>query len=605
MKKTGKLKLFYVLLTSFLALSLLAVPQQALAQNTDIQVEARLSETNIYNGESVLLEFVISGRSLNSIDRPRVLDVPGLRWISGSNRQGQSIQYVNGRPSVTYTYGYQFVATDVGTHTLPSFTLTVNNQAYKTEPIQFRVLDPAQVSANNAASNPEIFVRLEPNKTTAYLGEQIIVDVVLYFKNSIEVRSYQASPGWKAEGFWKEELANSQQTRANSTLVNGERYQRARLLQYALFPSKRGVLELSPFEVTVLIQQKNRRQDIFSFGLGQERKNIQTLPVQMTIESPDEPSLTDHELLIGAVGTFTITRSLSHRDALVGESLEITTQIKGTGNLPLIQAPKYNYPEELEQYNPQENTVIERSQSKISGTKTFTDIVIARNEGSYQIPSATIYYFDAEKNSYTSVELPELNLSVERDQNAGIEPTELLRFDIKPITGLVNWNQYSTKSLGQHPLIYFIWMLPFLLLLTGWMYKGYYDRMKNDGIFARKKQARKTALEQLEQLQKRAEEHLGSSASVKEYYHDLYGLLTRYIADKCGLPPAGWSTEELVDYLSESMKSSNRDLKKNIHSFLTKCDTIAYAPVTSSTDVLTDLALVRECINQLEKELSS
>ncbi|MEL0011171.1 MAG: hypothetical protein VW868_06370, partial [Bacteroidota bacterium] len=65
MKKTGKLKLFYLLLTSFLAYSLLAVPQQALAQNTDIQVEARLSETNIYNGESVLLEFVISGRSLN------------------------------------------------------------------------------------------------------------------------------------------------------------------------------------------------------------------------------------------------------------------------------------------------------------------------------------------------------------------------------------------------------------------------------------------------------------------------------------------------------------------------------------------------------------
>ena len=50
-----------------------------------------------------------------------------------------------------------------------------------------------------------------------------------------------------------------------STLVEGERYQRAKLLQYALFASKRGSLVLSPFEVTVLIQQRNRRQDIFSF----------------------------------------------------------------------------------------------------------------------------------------------------------------------------------------------------------------------------------------------------------------------------------------------------------------------------------------------------
>ena len=605
MKKTGKLRLLYLFLIGINACLVTGDTQILIAQNSDISVEARLSETNIYNGEAVLLEFVISGRSLNRIDRPRVLDVPGLRWISGSNRQGQSIQYVNGRPSVTYTYGYQFVASTVGDYTLPSFTLTVNDQAYTTQPISFRVLDPAQVGANNPAGNPEIFVRLEPNKTTAYLGEQIIVDVVLYFKNSIEVRSYQASPGWKAEGFWKEELNNAQQTRASSTLVNGERYQRARLLQYALFPSKRGSLELSPFEVTVLIQQRNRRQDIFSFGLGQERKNIQTLPVEMTIESPAEPNLSDHELLIGAVGDFTIERSLSHSETLVGESLEIITQIKGSGNLPLIQAPVYNYPEELEQYNPQESTSIERTQSQISGTKTFTDIVIARNEGLYRIPAATIYYFDAEKNNYTPVVLPELILSVERDLNATNEPAELLRFDIQPVTGLVSWKSDSTITLTQNPRIFLIWILPLLLVLMGWIYKGYHDKMKNDGQFARRQLARKLAFDHLTVLQKKAEEHFDSSASVKAYYHDLYQLLTKYIADKCGLPPAGWSTEELVKQLSASMKGSENELLKTIRNFLIKCDTIAYAPVTSSSDVLTDLQLVRDCINQLEKELKS
>ena len=97
MKKIGNLIPY--LLFFFLA----NIPSFSWAQTSSIQVQAKLSETNIYNGESVLLEFIISGRSLNSIDRPTVLEVPGLRWISGSNRQGQSIQYVNGRPSVTYT----------------------------------------------------------------------------------------------------------------------------------------------------------------------------------------------------------------------------------------------------------------------------------------------------------------------------------------------------------------------------------------------------------------------------------------------------------------------------------------------------------------------
>ena len=370
MKKIGK-SLSYLLL-----FILASIPSFTWAQNSPIQVQAKLSETNIFNGESVLLEFIISGRSLNSIDRPTVLDVPGLRWISGSNRQGQSIQYVNGRPSVTYTYGYQFVATQVGNYTLPSFNITVNGEIYRTKPISFRVLDPAN-SQQNIGANPDIFIRLEPNKTTAFLGEQIVVDVVLYFKNTIEVRSYQASPGWKAEGFWKEELENTQQTRATSTLIEGERYQRARLLQYALFPSKRGKLVLSPFEITVLIQQRNRRQDIFSFGLGQERKNIQTPPTEITIKPLPAYQSTENNLLLSAVGTFQIERSIKPAEALVGESIEITTLISGTGNLPLIQSPDYVYPAEFEKYNPQESSSIQRAGSNISGIKTFTDIVLS------------------------------------------------------------------------------------------------------------------------------------------------------------------------------------------------------------------------------------
>ena len=366
MKKIGK-SLPYLLLF-FLA----SIPSFTWAQNSPIQVQAKLSETNIFNGESVLLEFIISGRSLNSIDRPTALDVPGLRWISGSNRQGQSIQYVNGRPSVTYTYGYQFVANQVGNYTLPSFNITVNGEIYRTEPISFRVLDPANSQQNNGA-NPDIFVRLEPNKTTAFLGEQIVV--MPYCISKIPLKfSYQASP-LESRRLWKEELENTQQTRATSTLIEGERYQRARLLQYALFPSKRGKLVLSPFEITVLIQQRNRRQDIFSFGLGQERKNIQTPPTEITIKPLPAYQSTDNNLLLSAVGTFQIERSIKPAEALVGESIEITTLISGT------RISSNSISDYVCQLNL--NVLIHKkvinptSRFNHFGTKTFTDIVIA------------------------------------------------------------------------------------------------------------------------------------------------------------------------------------------------------------------------------------
>ena len=87
----------------------------------------------------------------------------------------------------------------------PSSSILPLTVRFTVQNLFLRVLDPANSQQNNGA-NPDIFVGLEPNKTTAFLGEQIVVDVVLYFKNTIEVRSYQASPGWKAEGFGKKNL---------------------------------------------------------------------------------------------------------------------------------------------------------------------------------------------------------------------------------------------------------------------------------------------------------------------------------------------------------------------------------------------------------------
>ena len=597
MKKIGK-SLPYLLLF-FLA----SIPSFTWAQNSPIQVQAKLSETNIFNGESVLLEFIISGRSLNSIDRPTVLDVPGLRWISGSNRQGQSIQYVNGRPSVTYTYGYQFVATQVGNYTLPSFNITVNGEIYRTEPISFRVLDPANSQQNNGA-NPDIFVRLEPNKTTAFLGEQIVVDVVLYFKNTIEVRSYQASPGWKAEGFWKEELENIQQTRATSTLIEGERYQRARLLQYALFPSKRGKLVLSPFEITVLIQQRNRRQDIFSFGLGQERKNIQTPPTEITIKPLPAYQSTENNLLLSAVGIFQIERSIKPAEALVGESIEITTLISGTGNLPLIQSPDYVYPAEFEQYNPQENSSIQRAGSTISGTKTFTDIVIARNEGSYTIPPIQLIYFDPIAEEYKAIGLPAQSLNVIRDANAIRATTEMLRFEIKPMAGLVVWKHHSRNRIAEQPLLPLFLLLPLAGLVIGFFVKKHHDRLQNDHKFARKRGALKTAKSTLNKLYTKAErQNRNDKNTIKECYHELYHILGAYITSRCGMHAAGWSTQELLEELEKQFNAMSPAALERCKNILTKCDTISYAPISSTSDVLTDIHLAEETILELERAL--
>jgi hypothetical protein len=491
--------------------------------------------------------------------------------------------------SSDHSFGYILIAQQPGSYTLPSIKVEVDNKTYNTEPISFKILDPATIDKDKSQKAPDIYVRLEPTTTTPYVGQQVIVSVVLYFKSGVEVSSYQPTPGWKAEGFWKEELEYPQRAQTTSTIINGVRYQRAKLIQYALFPTKSGELTLSPFEITVSVRKQRRSNDFFGFGVNQERMSLQSIPV--TFNTQPLPELKDADF-IGAVGDFTVSRSIAPKQALVGESIEITTVIKGTGNVPLINKPEYILPASLETYNPQENSSINRTNQRISGTRTFTDIVIARNEGKFVIPAKKVAFFNPQKKRYVVEELPALHFEAKRDPNAITATTENLRLNVKPITGLAQWTNGTSRALHEKA---WVWMLIFLpVLITGavYGYKKYHERMNTDAAFARSR----TAGDQAQKTLVEAENTTG----VKDGYYLIEKALGQYITDKLNLPPAGLSHANLIE---EVAQRTEPELSKELKRLLSKCETIAYAPNATQETLHADVEKTRALIKKLGKLL--
>ena len=580
MIKTGKR-------IGFIYLLIFALGFLSGAQAQDISVSAALTETNIFAGESVRLDVTISGQSLNSIERPEMPNTPGLRWLSGSTSQSTNYSYINGRPSVSYTYGYSFIAQSPGSYTFPTLSIEVNGEQFETSPISFKVLDPENIDQNETARSPDIYVRLEPSTDNPVVGEQVIASVVLYFKNEVEVSSYQPSPGWKAEGFWKEDLENRQQARTTSTLINGVRYQRAVLLQQAIFPTKSGELTLSPFDVVVQVRKRNRRRDIFSFGLGQERMELSSLPVTVSVRPlPD----VDNAVFSGAVGKFEISRTLEPSEAFVGESVEIKTSITGQGNIPLIVKPEYNYPEALELYDPQESSSITRNNQEIGGSKTFTDIVIARNEGNYVIPEQRFAYYDPDLKRYRNITLPLLTLEVKRDPRLANSSTTEYRFEITPMTGLANWVSSSGDHLHQKTWVWLLLFLPVASLAGAFVIRTYTDRMNNDTAFARSQKAKEKALNTIVEAE--------NAEDIKTGYHHIEKALIQFVTDKLDLPQAGLSIQELSEAIKDKGDSeSAKELKR----LLDKCETISYAPNTSQEGLNTDIERARNLIKKVGK----
>lgn len=560
-------------------------------------VEATVSETTVFSGERLQLNITISG-DFSEVNRPSLPEFTGLQLLSNTPSTSRNVSYSNGVTRSSYTYSYALSAQQTGKFTIPPVHISVDGSEYETDPIDITVVDRNQATEGNADSQPDIFLRMNISDARPVLGQQLLANVVLYFKEGLEVSSYQPIPGWKAEGFWKEELDNSERPQVQSTIINGVRFRTARLLQFALFPTKPGELTISPYEVRVSVRSAAQRGDPFSsffggFGNNRRQVELKTDPVSVNVTSLPDASGVNY---IGAVGAFRITRDIKVDEPKVGESIEVETSISGTGNITLINKPEYEFPDGLEVYEPQENARINRTNQRISGTKTYTDVIIARTPGTFTIPETKLAYFNPSQNEYVIETLPARTFTVATNPNATTNTNQPQSFSLQPVTGLATWVSPGEPALWS---LWWLWaglLIPLATLAIAYWQKTYRERMRTDRTFARSQKAEELARERL----KDALDH-SENARIKEAYNALQKALTGFISDRLGLPEAGLSIEQYVSALEEH--DVNSDLIKNVRMLLNKCATINYAPTASHDYLKSHVGLARSIIDKLKKEL--
>jgi hypothetical protein len=592
MKRIGKLAAIIACWAGLFALPL----DQAYSQS--VSVDASVSETTIYSGERLQLSIEISG-SFNNVSRPTLpSELDGLRLLSNNPSVGRSYSYVNGQSSTSYTYTYQLVAQTKGQHTIPPVNVTIDGEEYSTDPINVEIIDRTESARSSDSDTPDIFLRLEVSDQQPVSGQQIITDVVLFFRDGLEVNSYQPVPGWKAEGFWKEELQSNRRPQATSTVIDGIRYRKARLLQFALFPTKAGELEISPYKIIVSVRTTRSSGDpLSSFfgGMGRNQRQVELSSDPLSVEAQPLPEATDSDYL-GAVGNFTISREISTTSATVGESIEITTRFNGTGNVPLISKPEYQLPDGLEVYDPQENSSINRANQKISGSKSFTDVIIARSAGSYTIPQKQVSYYDPDQEEYISKRLPALNFTVKEDPNAAAVSNSPSSMPVSPIMGLASWVSPAPTDFWTNWWLWAGIALPLIILGVGYWQKSFTEKMNTDEAFARSQQAADKASERLDEAIT-----LSEQGDIKKAYNMLQKALTGFISDRLTLPEAGLSNKEYVAALQDHDVDEN--LVKNVRMLLDKCASISYAPDTTHAYLKSHVGLAQSTLDKLKKVL--
>src|SRR5690606_2626199 len=93
------------------------------------------------------------------------------------------------------------------------------------------------------------------------------------------------------------------------------------------------------------------------------------------------------------------------------DAVNLKVSISGTGNIPIVDAPKINFPPEFETYDPKISENISTANG-VSGTKTYEYLIIPRKEGIYKLSDISFSYFNLNSNNYVTIPSPEIAIEV-------------------------------------------------------------------------------------------------------------------------------------------------------------------------------------------------
>jgi hypothetical protein len=359
--------------------------------------------------------------------------------------------------------------------------------------------------AQDAASNPDYFVTAEVDNATPFVGQQITYRVRFYDRTDASNPLYEASD---YEGFWRIDKHNSQQTTEQR---NGTTY-RVTVVETALFPTRAGDLNIAPAKVLLPETVFRAKQELQS----------NTVSVQASPLPSGAPA--DFG---GAVGQFTLSASLDRSSAQVGEPIQLTLIVSGTGNVEQLPMPTVTAPDGWRAIpNPASYTVEEKN-GVVVGSNTYTVSLVASTSGRVTLPPVALHYFDPAKLAYLTVQTSPITLESTGDappapSSAGAANDVILA--IKPAL-------IGPVSAYPGALFWLLWLLPPTAAGGVWAWQRRERARRRDAALIRKANALKAAQTRLRAAASFAP-HEASSSVIEAIYGYFGDVLNR---DTAGL----------------------------------------------------------------------
>lgn len=581
---------FTVVALALVAEALTAPPAEAQAAGPSGQVlTATVDRTETTLDSPLRLTLTVSG---DQQAEPRMAEMSGFD-VSFAGQMSR-IHMINGRTSASVQYEYLLAPRATGTFTIPPATVDVDGKTHQSQPIQVRVVEASRAPEDSR----DVFVSASVSTRDPYLGQQVLYTWRLYTRTRIGDPRLDL-PDF--EGFLREDLGDVREYQAT---LDGQRY-RVSEFHKALFPQEQGTLVIPAttlrLQVAVASSRQRRRSPLDSF-FGRtvtEPRVLRTQPIELTVRPLPAPPPD----FSGLVGDFRLQARISQQELQVGESATLTFTVSGTGNAQMISEPAIPELSSFKIYNDQPSTKINRSDSGISGTKSYSKALVPLVPGELTVPPVSLRYFDVETGSYRLAQTPELTLQVRPAE--GEEELRLTE-SMAPTTGKVAVRILADDILPLHrglDAVESTWLdaagrLAFLLglLAPGLLFVGLVVLQRRQERFGsgwrRRREALRRARESLAELTERDHpQAVAKSASA---------MLRSYIGDKLDLEGRALTPVEAAEHLLQA--GAGEGLAVETEEILARLEAIQFGALGGSAGDLQ--REIEEHLQRLEEALS-
>ncbi len=498
--------------------------------------------------------------------------------------ESRMTQNINGVVSSQITLSWGLVARKEGKFTIGPALVNAGNQKYETAPVVIEVTKGApsqqgEGSVNVSVNDGELFIKTIPTKTKLYVGEQLTVTHKLFSRLSLVGMKKYDAPVF--DGFWTKKL--DVPSSAIQENIDGVAYLTAEVekhLLYANSPGKKTINAIQPVYVVRKVSNKKPRSFWEQFVNGQQYEDLEVKAKSnaITIEVLPLPEEGKPENFNGAVGKLSYKIESNTQTLKANEALNLKITISGTGNFPLMDAPKITLPDGFESYDPKV--------AETANSKSFDYLIIPRNEGEFILKDLDFSYFNTETKKYSTLQSPELKITVlppdpnstgaqvYTPQNQVKESENDIRYIKKGNFELTKTETEFFNSTLHITLIFF----PFLALGALMALRRNHIKNNSNLVLVKERKAAKVARKQLV-----AAEKLMQQNKKDEFYTEILTALNNYLSDKLNIPVADLSRENIQKALLQKHVNGNYILK--VLSTIETSEYARYAPGAVSCDL--------------------